>query len=913
MYCRCVNFQIAHCLRSASAEVRNTRIKLLNLRKTTQRERIALLSAVPSEPEKQKESKEGQEDSKSWRENPNLKYWIIGTLGISGAIYQYVYRNHEKKRLRVKSLPVSPIHYVHTREKDVTALSTLHTQLKKTGPFTVLHIVGCPGSGKTELARAFAENIAKNEEERHTFLPGNLLYGTLNGSSVDSLLFDVKRFAISVGCLESNWTSKAGEGVHFNSLPKEEQLYFFVEAVKEKLNKSQGWVLILENVKDSEVLTRWFSNNSGNSWGNGTILVTRESNPNRDLLMNSVYSIDAGMEIEDGVQLLSKISGLDGDKMTAARDIVTLLNSIPLALTCAGHYMQSKAAKSPDYSSTDFLNEVKLELQNFTKANGKTSLAPTHVVVAMETKSLVEKNIHLLHTFDFLGTCTSDWPIPITLIALHLRSPDFSLPPVVGSGPALPSQKPAEVKKEDNAGEEVEEMFLSIKKLAKNLESFMTAVKDNVDAIKAMLNPELPDMPQMVDGVVEMLKTCPLISVVRMEPMGVETVVVSPLVHSVFQQLFLSRTMHQLEAEYLARAEEKHNTSSWFRRLWRFDAQRTLQEHRNSLGEVSQEEAVTFNDSAPDSRILPACTGPVVSDLLQESVLENREEFRKITTRDAVRHCQEHTARILKTINGVASVCGQDNQTRTLARLLKPHLDHILASGTSKSLGPKSRAHAISAVASIDASLGNLESSRGLLEDVLAIETQLYGESSLEVASTLTRLSDVYSSLDDLQKCRELLERAIQIYESQRRKSGEYKQPLDYSRNLSALGATYGSLGFKERSRDYIERSFSILQSAAPTNPDEVEARRFTSDVASTLTDLGHAYLSLGETTPARRFLDMALNGHKNIHGDEHPEVVRTLTVLGIAYTMQGNWPEARKMRKEAGKLQAKLDAKPLI
>ena len=387
--------------------------------------------------------------------------------------------------------------------------------------------------------------------------------------------------------------------------------------------------------------------------------------------------------------------------------------------------------------------------------------------------------------------------------------------------------------------------------------------------------------------------------------------VVSPLVHSVFQQLFLSRTMHQLEAEYLGRAEDKHNTSSWFRRLWSFDAQRTLQEYRNSLGEVSQEEALTY--SAPDSELLPTCAGPSVSDLLQESAPENREEFRNITTRDAVRHCQEHTARILKTVNGVASVCGQDNQTRTLARLLKPHLDHILASNTSKSLGPKSRAHAISAVASINASLGNLESSRGLLEDVVAIETQLYGESSLEVASTLTRLADVYSSLDDLQKCRELLERALQIYEAQRRKFGEYKQPLDYARNLSALGATYGSLGFKERSRDYIERAFSILQSGAPTNPDEVEARRFTSDVASTLTDLGHAYLSLGETTPARRFLDMALNGHKNIHGDEHPEVVRTLTVLGIAYTMQGNWPEARKMRKEAGKLQAKLDAKPLI
>lgn len=246
------------------------------------------------------------------------------------------------------------------------------------------------------------------------------------------------------------------------------------------------------------------------------------------------------MEVEDGVQLLSKLSGLEEDKMTAAKDIVTLLNGIPLALTCAGHYMQSKAANNPEYSSSDFLNEVKLELQNFAKANGETILGPTHVVVTMEIKNLVRENFHLLHAFDFLGTCTSDWPIPITLIALHLRSPDFNLPPVVGSGPALPSQKPAEVKKEDSPGEEVEEMFLSIKKLAKNLESFMTAVKDNVDAIKAMLNPELPEMPQMVDGVVEMLKACPLVSAVRMEPMGKNTILLSEsLTHLVNNSLAL--------------------------------------------------------------------------------------------------------------------------------------------------------------------------------------------------------------------------------------------------------------------------------------------------------------------------------------------------------------------------------------
>ena len=223
------------------------------------------------------------------------------------------------------------------------------------------------------------------------------------------------------------------------------------------------------------------------------------------------------MDIGDGVELLSKLSGLSEDKMMAAEDIVKLLSGTPLALTSAGHYMQSKATKNPNYSSSDFLNEVKHELQ---KAKVELEVDPSHVVVAMEIKNLVQESSHLLHAFDFLGTCTPDWPIPVTLVALHLRSPDFNLPPVIGSGPALPSQQPSEAKQDDSTREEVEEMFLSVKKLAKNLESFMTAVRDNVDAIKAMLNPEMPDLPQMSDGVVEMLKACPLVSVVKMDPMG---------------------------------------------------------------------------------------------------------------------------------------------------------------------------------------------------------------------------------------------------------------------------------------------------------------------------------------------------------------------------------------------------------
>lgn len=94
--------------------------------------------------------------------------------------------------------------------------------MKKIGLFIVFYIVGCFGLGKIEFVWVFVENFVKNEEERYMFFLGNFLYGILNGLLVDSFFFDVKRFVIFVGCLESNWILKVGEGVYFNSLFKEE-------------------------------------------------------------------------------------------------------------------------------------------------------------------------------------------------------------------------------------------------------------------------------------------------------------------------------------------------------------------------------------------------------------------------------------------------------------------------------------------------------------------------------------------------------------------------------------------------------------------------------------------------------------------------------------------------------------------
>lgn len=372
-------------------------------------------------------------------------------------------------------------------------------------------------------------------------------------------------------------------------------------------------------------------------------------------------------------------------------------------------------------------------------------------------------------------------------------------------------------------------------------------------------------------------------------------------------QLFTSTTCQLLEDQHLIQAETKHNNSSWFRRLWAFDPQRSLQEFRNSLVESNSGVNPSQDSPKQDDPLLK--DGIDVSSLLRDDTdITDVSNYRFIQPEVASKHYQRHIGLVLKTINGVSSVCSQDVQTRTLARLIMPHLHHTLTANTSKNLEPKSRAHALLAVSSINSALGNLEASIPSLEQALAIEEEKFGDSSLEVASTLTRLAEVYSSLDDAPKARVFLERAYGIYEQQRKKSGEYKKPLEFARTMEALGAVYGALGFKKQSKDYIERALSYMQSAAPTTPDEIESRRFTCEVASTLADLGHAYLSIGDAFSARKMLDLAVQGLKNMYGEEHPEVVRALTILGTAYTMQGNWQEGKKMRKEAGKLQAKLD-----
>jgi tetratricopeptide (TPR) repeat protein len=180
----------------------------------------------------------------------------------------------------------------------------------------------------------------------------------------------------------------------------------------------------------------------------------------------------------------------------------------------------------------------------------------------------------------------------------------------------------------------------------------------------------------------------------------------------------------------------------------------------------------------------------------------------------------------------------------------------------------------------------------------------------LEIAGILTEQAELCSTTEELDQSKRLLERAVEIYQKNIKTSQTNKQPFQYGKALIALGVTYGSLGEASRSKDLLEKGLMELQNAAPGDPQAKENKWFAAEISSAVTNLGHAYLSLGKINQGRKLLELALIGHQNVHGDAHQEVIRTLTTLSIAHAMQGNSQESKRIRNEAGKIKKKLDIK---
>ena len=70
---------------------------------------------------------------------------------------------------------------------------------------------------------------------------------------------------------------------------------------------------------------------------------------------------------------------------------------------------------------------------------------------------------------------------------------------------------------------------------------------------------------------------------------------------------------------------------------------------------------------------------------------------------------------------------------------------------------------------------------------------------------------------------------------------------------------------------------------------------------------LGNVYSDLGEYTNAVAMHEKALRIRKKLHGNQHPDVAKSLHDLGTILNRQGHWPEAEIVARDALLLRKKL------
>ena len=389
----------------------------------------------------------------------------------------------------------------------------------------------------------------------------------------------------------------------------------------------------------------------------------------------------------------------------------------------------------------------------------------------------------------------------------------------------------------------------------------------------------------------------------------VESYSMHPLIYAVARQHFLSSSVPNVENTFLMEDEIKFNQQAWFKKLSNYEPKANLIRFRNDHATT----AVKPEDAAPLVNGYNNALINVGSILSNDALNFEKSSFRFLENEDKVKYLQHHLNRIIQSISEEVTLSKQTVAGKTIMKYLEMHRDYLDVVYPVEISGIKGKINSKATSAKVASNIDNdTDKAIAAVQDALQMLRDSDPGNSIEIAGVLCQLAALYNSKEDHENGMKYLEEAVDLYESQRRKDGEYKRPLEFGKALGALGVIKGTLRERVKSKELIERGLMLQQTGAPDIADEAQSKHFGGEFASALVDLGHAYVSLGMPLYGRKILDLALMAHKNIHGEKHPEVVRTLNILSIAHLMQGHNEESRRLRKEAGKIQLQIDSLPL-
>lgn len=820
---------------------------------------------------------------------PLTKFFVIasGVVFAAGSVLE-IYGRKKKEPKSVRIMPPVLNHISIPRIRELG-------KLDETGSSPIVIISGCALSGKTELSRQYAERFVEKHTKGYAlkalspFKRQRCHVISLQANSLYALSSCLRVAALKLGCRAAELPSGDSDSLHILS---------YCQAIRDKL-KDTSSLIIFDHVSETVFQHPSFQMClEQREWGDSKALVLVELGnwSGHNAVSHGPVVKLGSLTTEEGVELLGTVSGRDMTSDTNASQLAKTLSWNPGALACIGVGLK--------YSPNMSMSECKDKLDQYVTRQSKSAhlklmsqnelcdLKVAKAAIVMAVESLAKIN-SFMHDFASLLIClhSSTVVVPSSALLRYIGKPILPHHPQL---PSLPQQSQEDVvQKEPSVTASYVEESTKTPSLMDSWNNLTAKAKSVFMIGKAQFGLGIPKSSDFVNTVVDqevavrksIVRQLQLLPCVRWVKQGVgmvETVVTNSLVQEALTDLIIDRTVRANEAVHTEQERSKHE-SSWLAHLWSFDEKSCLEKFREQLGKKAGNKSHIINSVsllAHEVSYLCRLQSNVLTCLVTESSSVN-DMFHEETTRGL----------LLEQLEFLTSLpLHQHSEQLQLQSLL-------------------TKAAIYSDV------LHDHQHAKSLLQQAHVLAKSEFSGSSIQMAKVISDLGMIAYAMEDFRYSRQLLEQSLGICESLTAtrefltlsQENQVNITLTMSRVLSRLGSTCGALGHHRLSRESFEKVIMLMQSLPPDSSGNFP---HASEFSIAMTDLGHAYLSEGKLVYAKKVLELARNLNKNLRGEEHPQVARTMEILSIALLMLGDKEESSKLMADSTKLRDSINAK---
>ena len=203
--------------------------------------------------------------------------------------------------------------------------------------------------------------------------------------------------------------------------------------------------------------------------------------------------------------------------------LLNLLQYNPLSVACAAIYFKHKVQQNNNYTHENLyadINQTVKQLQEIDPDLNKLQITQISSVT-LATKVLGECSPELLHVFDFMGSCTVNNPIPVSLFSHHLKTSEYhvQMKPEESAEQVVPNE---DTSLSVNATFEQEHNLWSFRGIVDRAVKLYERLQLEINAIKGLFgygDTALGAQSQPTSDGLEVIRSCPLF-IISHEPMA---------------------------------------------------------------------------------------------------------------------------------------------------------------------------------------------------------------------------------------------------------------------------------------------------------------------------------------------------------------------------------------------------------